>query len=311
MKITIMGTGAMGSVYACLLADAGNEVWAVDLWQDHIDAIRSQGLHVEGASGDRIVTSIHATIDPAEAGASDLYIIATKASGVADAAQAIAPLMRPDSLVLTIQNGLGAGQRIAQYMSTDNVLLGVAGGFGAAMKGPGHAHHNAMQLIRIGEMNGGLSERLDRLVELWHDAGFNVQAFADIDQLIWEKFLCNVTFSGPCTVLDRDLGGVMDDPAIWKVALGCMQEAYQTGVAKKINFSFDDPVEYVTRFGRNMPAAKPSMLQDHYARRASEVDAINGMVPVMGKELGIATPYNDTIVATIKAREQDFASSPE
>ena len=148
MKIAIFGVGAMGSVYAALLADGGHEVVAVDVWKEHVDAINRGGLRVEGASGDRTVTTIRATVDPAEAGQADLYIIATKASGVGSAARAIQPLMGPDSLVLTIQNGLGAGERIAEHMPTDNVLLGVAQGFGASMKGPGHAHHNGMSWIR-------------------------------------------------------------------------------------------------------------------------------------------------------------------
>ena len=136
MKIAVVGTGAMGSVYAGLLADAGNEVWAIDTWTDHLDAIARDGLRVEGASGDRTVRSIKPVRDVAEAGECDLYIIATKASGVGPAAEAIAPVMGPDSLVLTIQNGLGSGERIAQFMPTQNVLLGVADGFGASMKGP-------------------------------------------------------------------------------------------------------------------------------------------------------------------------------
>ena len=296
----------MGSIFAALLADAGNEVTAVDLWQQHVDAINRSGLRVEGASGDRVVRSVRAVSDVADGGAADLYIISTKASGVGDAARAIAPLARGDSLVVTIQNGLGGAERIAEHMPVDNVLLGVAGGFGASIKAPGHAHHNSMQLIRLGEMAGGMSERLADLVTVWQQAGFNTQAYGDIDQLIWEKFLCNVTFSGPCTVFDRTLGQVMDDPLLWKVALGCMQEAYRAGVAKQVNFSFTDPVDYVSRFGRNMPDAKPSMLQDHYARRPSEIDAINGMVPKLGRQLDIATPYNDSIVAAVLAREQDF-----
>ena len=137
MKIAVIGTGAMGSVYAALLADAGNEVWAIDTWDAHVRAIAQNGLRVEGASGERLVRGIHSAGDVADAGACDLYIIATKASAVGAAAQAIAPLMQASSLVLTIQNGLGSGQRIAQYMPTDNVLLGVADGFGASMKGPG------------------------------------------------------------------------------------------------------------------------------------------------------------------------------
>ena len=163
-----------------------------------------------------------------------------------------------------------------------------------------------MQLIRIGEMEGGLTPRLKVLERVWQSAGFNVQAYEDIDQLIWEKFLCNVTFSGPCTVFDRTLEQVMTDEASWTIAIGCMLEAYEAGKARKVNFTFNDPVDYVTKFGENMPKAKPSMLQDHYAKRHSEIDAINGMVSVLGKRLGIPTPFNDTIVAAVRAREENF-----
>ncbi len=306
MKIAVVGTGAMGSVYAALLADAGNEVWAVDTWTDHLDAIEREGLRVEGASGDRTVKAIKAVRNVADAGACDLYIIATKASGVGPAAGAIAPVMGPHSLVLTIQNGLGSGERIAQFMPAQNVLLGVAEGFGASMKGPGHAHHNAMKLIRLGEMNGGLTDRLARVEQIWQQAGFNAKAFEDINQLIWEKFLCNVTFSAPCTVFDCTIGELMANPAWWEIASGCTLEAHACGVEKRINFSFDDPVAYVTAFGANMPDARPSMLLDHMAGRRSEIDAINGMVPVLGRGLGIATPYNDTLSAIVRRQEEAF-----
>jgi 2-dehydropantoate 2-reductase len=202
MKIAIFGVGAMGSVYAGLMAEAGHEIWAVDIWQDHVDAINRSGLRVEGASGDRVVQGIKATTNAQDVGDCDLYVLATKASGVGPAAEMIAPLMGAESIVITIQNGLGAGERIAQYMATDRVLLGVADGFGASMKGPGHVHHNAMNLIRVGEMNGGMSERLERITAVWQEAGFNAKAFEDIDQLIWGKYICNVSFSGPCTVFD-------------------------------------------------------------------------------------------------------------
>lgn len=306
MKIMIFGTGAMGSVYAALLATSGNEVWAVDLWQEHVDAINTNGLRVEGASGNRIVKSIKATTNAADAGPCDLYIIATKASGVGAAAKAIAPNMRPDSLVLTIQNGLGAGERIAEFMPVDNVLLGVAAGFGASMKGPGHAHHNAMNLIRLGEMSGGMTPRLESLTQLWADAGFAVKAFADINQLIWEKYLCNITTAGPCTVFDCTLSELQHNPAWWEIALGCATEAYTLGVAQRIKFSFDDPIAYVTEFVERMPHAKPSMLQDHYHQRRSEIDAINGMAVELGNRLGIPTPYNDVVSAIVRRKEEAF-----
>ena len=306
MKIAIFGVGAMGSVYAGLLADAGNEVWAVDPWQDHLEAIAARGLRVEGASGDRMVTGIHVARDPAELPVVELVIIATKASAVGEAARALAPCLGPETLILTIQNGLGAGERIGQFMDTRNVILGVADGFGASMTGPGHVHHNAMKLIRIGEMGGGLTPRLEALAALWQAAGFNVKAFADINQLIWEKFLCNVTLSAPCTVFDCTVGELMANEAAWAVALGCTREAHAIGMAKGIAFSFDDPVAYVTAFASAMPNARPSMLLDHMAGRRSEIDAINGIVLELGEDLGIATPYNQTLSAIVRVKEARF-----
>lgn len=306
MKIAIVGVGAMGSVYAGLLAEAGNEVYAVDLWQEHLDAINNQGLHLEGASGDRVIKDIKATSELSEIGCSDLYVIATKASGVGPAARAIAPLMGSKSLVLTIQNGLGAGERIAEHMPVENVLLGVADGFGASMRGPGHAHHSAMNLIRIGEMGGGMTERLETLTKVWQAAGFKARAFGDINQLVWEKFICNTTFSGPCTVFDCTLSELMADAAHWQIALGCTREVYALGDKMDIHFSFQDPIEYVTAFGKKMPDARPSMLLDHHARRISEIDAINGMAVELGQKLGIPTPYNEVLSAVIRQREARF-----
>jgi len=306
MKIAIIGVGAMGSVYAALLAEAGHRIWAVDPWQAHVDAINTTGLRLEGASGGRIVAEITATTDVTQIEPCDLCIIATKASHVGAAARALAPVIDENTLVLTIQNGLGAGERIAEHMATKNVLLGVADGFGASMKGPGHAHHNAMKLIRIGEVNGGLTQRLRILEEQFQAAGFQAKAFDDINQLIWEKFLCNVAFSAPCTVFDKTVGELMADEDLWSIALGAMWEAYGIAQHRNITLSFEDPVAYVTAFGANMPQARPSMLLDHMAKKASELEAINGMVPVMGRADGLATPYNQTLVAVLKAREAKF-----
>ena len=306
-RIAIVGAGAMGSVYAGLFAEAGYQISVVDLWQEHITAIGKTGLHLEGASGDRVIGGITAVHQIADLGSIDLYVIATKANGVGDAAAEIAKVMQPDSLVLTIQNGLGAGDRIAQYMPTDNVLLGVAEGFGASIKGPGHIHHNAMRQIRIGEMGGGMTDRLVWIESLWQAAGFKATAFADIHQLVWEKFICNVMCSAPSVAFDCTIGELFSDEDRRIVALGCMLEAYEIGLTKNIAFSFDDAVAYGVKFAADMPHASPSMRLDHLACKRSEIDAINGMVPVLGREMGIKTPYNDTLVALVRAREVSFA----
>jgi 2-dehydropantoate 2-reductase len=252
------------------------------------------------------VHSLNVAQSPDAAGICDLIIIATKASGVGPAAKSIAPIVGDSTLVLTIQNGLGAGERIAQYRSTDNILLGVAGGFGASIKGPGHVHHNGMELIRVGEMHGGLTDRVQQVAAVWQEAGFKVKAFEDINQLIWEKFICNVTFSAPCTVFGRTLGEIMSDPFSWQIARGCAFEAYDTARAKEIQLSFTDAEKYVLDFGSKMPDARPSMLLDHLDRRPSEIDAINGMVPVVAAAVGTRAPYNEVITAIVKSRESAF-----
>ena len=307
-KIAIVGVGAMGSIYAAMMAEAKHEVWAIDSWDDHVEAINAAGLRLEGPGGSQTVNRIRATSRIEDAGACDLYVIATKANAVGDAARGVAGVMRPDSLVLTIQNGLGAGDRIAAHMATDNVLLGVADGFGASIRGPGHAHHNAMRLIRLGEIGGGVTARLQRLEALWQAAGFTARAFEDITQLIWEKFVCNVTLSAPCTAFDCNVGALMANDDAWEVALGCAREAHACGIAEGVNFSFEDLDRYVTDFASLMPNASPSLRLDHLAGKASEIDAINGMVPVLGARHGIATPFNETLAAIVRAREAAFGS---
>ncbi len=305
MKIAIIGAGAMGSVYAGLLGDAGNEVWAIDTWREHIDAIRAHGLRVEGASGDRVV-KVNAATDVREAGVVDLVIIATKAMHVEAAAHSVKPLLGKDTIVLTIQNGLGSAQKVARIVGTERLMIGVVGGFGASMKAPGHTHHNGWELVRLGELNGPGTARTERIAEVWRGAGFKVRTYDDMDQLVWEKLICNVTFSGTCTVLGWRIKEVMADEHAWRIASGCAKEAYSVARARGVHLEFEDPVAYVQAFGSKIPDARPSVLLDHLARRRSEIEVINGAIPVTARKVGLTAPYNEVITALVKAKESQF-----
>jgi 2-dehydropantoate 2-reductase len=303
MKIAVVGCGAMGSVYAGLLAAAGHEVWAVDSWREHIDAIRANGLRVEGASGDRTVR-VNATTSAADAGRCDLVIVATKARDVEAAARAAQAIVGPQTLVLSIQNGLGGPDVTARVLGRERVAVGVVGGFGASMRGPGHAHHNGMELVRLGELSGPVSPRLEAVAEVWRSGGFKVKCFDDIDQLVWEKLICNVCFSGTCAVTERTIGEVMDDADAWSIASGCAAEAFQVARKRGIKLGFDEPVAYVRDFGSKIPNARPSMLLDLMAKRRSEIDAINGAIPPAAKAAGLAAPYNEVISGLVRAKER-------
>ena len=305
MRIAIIGTGAMGSVYAGLLADAGLDVWAIDSWADHIAAIRRDGLRVSGASGDR-VARLQASTDAGDVGQADFVIIATKAGAVEAAAQAARRILAPEGIVLTIQNGLGSAERVAAIVGQDRTMIGVVGGFGASIRAPAHAHHNGWEFVRLGEYAGGPSARLERVAEIWKRGGFRVLVFEDIHQLVWEKFICNVAFSGTCTLTGLTIGEVLADADAWTIASTCAAEAYAVARAKGVTVDFGDPVAYVRTFGEKIPGARPSMLLDHIAGRRSEIDVINGAVPRVGAEVGVPAPVNTTVTALIRLREKSF-----
>jgi len=306
MKIAIVGTGAMGSVYAGLFASAGHEVWAIDAWREHVQAMREKGLRLEGASGDRTV-KVNATTDPRDAGKCELVILATKAMHVANAASSIKDfLLEKDTPVLSIQNGLGGPDSAASVLGRERVMVGVVGGFGASMRAPGHAHHNGMELVRLGEFGGPITPRLKKVEEAWKSAGFRVKLFDDIDQLVWEKLLCNCAYSGPCGITERTVGEVMNDPDLSKISAACATEGFLVSQKKGIRLGFEDPVAYVRDFGSKIPNARPSVLLDLLLKKKSEIDVINGSIPRVARELGMTAPVNEAITALVKAKERSL-----
>ena len=293
----------MGSVYAGLFASAGHEVWAIDTWREHVEAMRSNGLRLEGASGDRTV-KLNATTDPKDAGKCDLVVLATKAMHVQQAASSITSLLGGETPVLSIQNGLGGPETAASVLGREKVMVGVVGGFGASMRGPGHAHHNGMELVRLGEFGGPITPRLRKVEDAWKSAGFRVKVFDDIDQLVWEKLLCNCAYSGPCGLSEGTISDVMNDPDLARLSADCATEGFRVARKKGVRLGFDDPVAYVRDFGSKIPNARPSVLLDLIAKRKSEIDVINGSIPRVGAELGMEAPVNATVTALVKAKER-------
>jgi 2-dehydropantoate 2-reductase len=302
-KVAIVGCGAMGSVYAALMADAGHEVHGVTLWADHAAAINAHGLRCEGASGDRTVR-IRASTTTDGIGTCDLVIVATKAFDVEAAAHACTPLMGRDTVVQTIQNGLGSPEIAAPILGPDRVAVGVVGGFGASLRAPGHAHHNGMEMIRFGAYAGLPVDRLRESAAIWESAGFTVALFDDLRQMVWEKLIMNVAFSGTACATGLTIGAILDDPDAWSVARSCAEEAVAVARAASITLDVGDPIEHVRRLGRKISGAKPSMLLDFEAHRRCEIDAINGSIPRLGRPLGVATPANDAVVGIVRSRER-------
>lgn len=306
-KVAIVGCGAMGSVYAALMASDGqHEVHAVTKWPDHAAAMSQSGLRCEGASGDRTVRLASSSTTTDGIGICDLVIIATKAFDVEDAARSCASLIGPETVVQTIQNGLGSPEVAAPILGEDKIAVGVVGGFGASMRGPGHVHHNGFEMIRFGALNGLPTQRLQASAKIWESSGFKAQVFEDLQRMVWEKLIMNVTFSGTCCTTGLTIGEVMVDPNAWRVAEGCAKEAIAVADAIGVKMEVGDPVEHIRKLGGKITNARPSMLLDYNAGRRGEIDAINGSIPRLGKQCGVPTPVNETVVGIVKAREAGF-----
>jgi len=307
-RVAIVGAGAMGSVYAGLMASARHEVFAVTLWKDHAEAMARHGLRVEGASGDRTV-SVHGSTSTDGLGPCDLVVIATKAAGVEAAARSALPLLGPETSVQTIQNGLGSADRVAAIIDPDRVAVGVVGGFGASLRAPGHVHHNGMEMVRFGAYAGLPRTALEAGAEVWRSAGFEAALFDAVDRMVWEKLIMNVAFSATSCLTGMTIGQVLSDPNAWQVARECALEAVEVATARGIELQVGDPIEHIRRLGGGIPGARPSMLLDHMARQRSEIEVINGAIPREAAKVGLTAPVNATVVALVKAREADFPTA--
>lgn len=305
MKVAVVGCGAMGSVYAALFASVRHDVHVIDTWAEHMAAIADNGLRVEGASGDRTV-AVTTHTNTAEVGPCDLVILATKAGDVTAAAESARSLLNDDTVVLSIQNGLGGPAQAAAVLGDARIGIGVVGGFGASVVGPGHIHHNGMELVRLGEFSGPVSPRIMRVASQWEEAGFKVNTYDDPHQLVWEKLICNAGLSGPCAVTGLTVGELMADEDAWHIATTCATEAWTVAKARDIAIDIDEPLPYFTDFASRIPGARPSMLLDHIAGRRSEIEAINGAIPRMGAEVGVEAPFNSVVAALIRQRERSF-----
>jgi 2-dehydropantoate 2-reductase len=238
-------------------------------------------------------------------------VIATKAQHVEAAAASARALLGPETVVVSIQNGLGGPARAAEILGGERVAIGVVGGFGASIVEPGHVHHNGWELVRLGELNGPVTPRVERVADVWRDAGFKVKTFDDVGTLVWEKLVCNTAFSGTCALLELTVGEVLESEEAFSVAGGCASETFAVAKASGIELGFTDPVSYVHDFGSKIPNARPSMLLDLMAHRTCEIDVINGAVPPAARAVGLEAPVNETVTALVKAKEVRIVGGAE
>jgi 2-dehydropantoate 2-reductase len=282
-------------------------VVAVSLTNAHLRAIATAGLRLTGASGDRVIPLVTQETAPAEV--MDLVVIATKSFHAAAAARGALPMIGDDTVVLTIQNGLGASEQVAEVVGTGRLAVGIAAAFGASLPAPGHAHHENTGKISMGAYADLPLPRMEAIAAVWADAGMQAEAVPDIAAMQWEKLICNVAYSGLCGITGHTVGAIMDSPDLGPVSRAAAAEAHAIARAAGVALRVEDPVALALAFGEKVRGAKPSVLLDIEAGRASEIAYINGAIDRVAQGLGLRAPVNATLTALVRDREARLAGN--
>ena len=299
MHIAILGAGAMGSLFGGLLAEAGHRVTLLDVDEAHLLAINENGLRLSTDAGERIVTNLAAMRPEAATQPADLLIVFTKTLHTQAALGAARTVLRPETALLSLQNGLGNAERLAQFADPARVMIGVTT-WPADKNGPGRVSSHGTGVIRLMSADGAGSPMLSRTVEALNDAGLACTADADVWAAIWEKVAFNAALNSLCAVTGCTVGeltNVADGEALaLKIVVEVAAVAHAHGVAVNESHMADN-VRHALAHHR---VHRPSMLQDVLAGRKTEIEAIHGAVVEAARLRAIAVPHTETLLHLVR-----------
>jgi 2-dehydropantoate 2-reductase len=298
-RIAVLGCGAIGSLYAAHLARVpGVEVWAVDPWREHVDAIESGGLTVTGQAA--FTAPVHARTRAAELPRCHLGVVATKSLHTREAVAAACGALA-DAAVVSVQNGVGNEEIIAEMLP--RVMRGTIVTAGA-VTAPGTVRYDAPGDSWLGpfEPKPASTDEIELLAGLLNEGGLKTHAVADARGPQWTKVVFNAATSPLAALTGLTVGQVCTDPALRAQVQILIEEAAAVCAAAGIVLT-RDPAEAVEEAIREAYGHKPSMLQDVLARRPTEIDVLNGGIAGEGRRAGVATPAHDSMVALVHGLE--------
>lgn len=303
MRIAVFGTGGVGGYFGGRLAQAGEEVIFIARGE-HLRAIIERGLRVDSIKGDFVIQPAQATDNPAEVGPVDAILVGVKAWDVPEAAQLMRPMVGPETFVVPLENGVEAPDQLAEVLGREHVLGGLCKII-SAIVAPGHIRHAGIDpYIAFGELDGHKSERAERLRQAFAKAtGVTAEVSDDIQAAMWEKFVFIAAISGVGAVTRAPAGVIRSLPETRQMLEQAMHEILAVARARGVALS-DEVIPQTMAFIDAIPAdGTASMQRDIIAGRPSELDYQNGTVARLGRELGVPTPVNAFIYASLLPQE--------
>jgi 2-dehydropantoate 2-reductase len=302
VRIAVIGCGAIGSLYAAHLARVpGVQVWAIDPWAEHVAAMNARGLRVTGLAG--FVATVHARTDGSSLPTCDFGLVATKAPHTRAAVDGARAALA-HAAVVSVQNGLGNEEVIAELVP--RVIRGSIVTAGA-IAAPGVVRYDAPGDSWFGpfEPRPAPMGEVEQLARLLTDGGLRTHALRDARGPQWTKVIFNAATSPLAALTGLSVGRVCTDPGLRLLADRLIAEAEavceQAGIVLTRS-----PREAVDEAIAEAYDHKPSMLQDVLARRATEIDVLNGGVSAEGRRVGVPTPLHDAMVALVQGLERSW-----
>jgi 2-dehydropantoate 2-reductase len=285
-SILIIGTGAMGSLFAARLALAGYRVTMLGSWRQAVDSIRENGLRFIDSDGVEHQYAVHATDDPRACSGARYALVLVKAWQTERAARQLAECLAEDGLAVTLQNGLGNLETLIRSLDQSRVALGVTT-TGATLLGPGLVKTGGEGTISI-ERNPVLGP----LEEALRSANFNVQIVDNAQSLIWGKLVINSAINPLTALLRIPNGELLERPSAREMMRTLALEVADVAKAENIDLPFVDPAAAAEDVARKTASNRSSMLQDVLRSAPTEIDAICGAVVQTGQKHGLPTPAN-------------------
>ena len=321
MKIAILGVGAMGSLFGGVLAEAGAQVTLLDVNQQHLDAIRRDGLRLETDDHARRIFNLAACRPEECREVPELLMIFTKTHQIAGALDSARHLLGAATWVLTLQNGLGNVEAISAFVPRERVLVGVTT-IPADFLGPAHVASHGDGAIRMGHADNSAHSAehpssdccmLCQVVALFTRAGLRTSADPNVWAAIWEKAAFNAAFNALCAVTGCTVEQLQLVPGGPVILHDVIAEAIAVAHACGVPADLERTQAMAVRSFKTHAGHQPSMLQDILAGRRTEIDSINGAIVRAAHERGVPVPTTEmlaTLVSLIDARQAGAPSSP-
>jgi 2-dehydropantoate 2-reductase len=303
MRIAIFGTGGIGGYFGGRLAQAGEDVVFIARGE-HLQAMRTNGLRVDSVKGDFVVKPVQAADDPRQVGIVDMILVGVKAWQVPEAAQSLRPMMGSHTIVLPLQNGVEAPSQLATVLGAEHVFGGLCG-LMVLIAGPGHIRHAAVDpIIGFGELDNRPSERVERLNKVFSKAqGIRLDNPPDIHVGLWRKFLFVTAITGVGAVTRAPIGIYRSQPGTRKMLEQAAEEICKLAWARKIALPQDEVNRILAHWDGLPPEVTTSIQRDIMNGRPSELEALNGAVVRLGKEVGVETRVNAFIYYSLLPME--------